>query len=86
MDSKKLKKVIEQAIDLCNSNKLRQVKHYLIKGIEELKKVEKKEEKKKKAIFHPQSKFNLQISALANKSTIETIERMIEEEKQALDG
>lgn len=81
---KELKKIIEKANNICRDNKLKTVRVHLVRAIEELKKSEKKEKKKQKQAIQSAWKFDIKSGTLTkeqSKKTIETIEKMIEEEK-----
>jgi heterodisulfide reductase subunit B len=80
----KIEKAIKQAIELCGSS-FQDVRHFLVKAKQELKKIKKKRERKQESAFQ-NWKFDINTNSLVNlshekrNSIIGNIEKMISDE------
>lgn len=85
--NRQIKRLIENAIENCNSFKLQGVRSHLVKALKEISETERRDEERKKTAPHQQWKFDIATGTLMNltrnqrENILGNIERMIEEEK-----
>jgi len=84
--NRRIKGIIEDAIERCGGVKMQGVKSHLIRALREISEMEKKEERKKSAAPEQQWKFDIATGKMKSmtreqaNNALGNIERMIEDE------